>query len=452
MPRVSVTSLCLAALLAVCALSGDASAQKKFKVLKRMDVREAKQLSLKVATALGSDAAFAAGKADVDKYFTGYYFPAMTGVEPQQLAGLGKLREGLFKRYIRGAKSADGQKHLTQLTTKLSGVIALDSGYHPAVRYNAVLILGMLDEKYSEGVGRDTTPPVPLASSTKALLLLLEKDRIKDSYIPPSLKVGALIGLSRHARFGIQSDLAPQVTAAAEKVIAQDKTPKDMKRSVHSWMKKLAAEVLVRQQAKSLSPGVQAALDKLIAKGVSLDDRCEVAGLMKLVDYQSAAGLSGGETVNALGRLTLDVLEEESEAAEEFLDELLQANRGISSGRGGRGGFGGGGYGGRRGDTGPAYERRRVLARVVQVRDAMNSLAPALDGEAASRKDALLGPIDQLIEVSTGKDPFDQDVAKEVNRAHTEVKRLVSQWMPVEEPAEKADPLAEEAEALSLAE
>ncbi|MEM9186009.1 MAG: hypothetical protein AAGB00_05870 [Planctomycetota bacterium] len=445
MPRVTVPSLCVPALLAACVLAGSVSAQS-YKVLKpSITPREAKQLSVKVTNALGSDAAFAAGKADVDKYFKGFYFPAMTGDRPEQLTDLGKSREGLFKRYIRGAKSADAQKYLTQLADNLSGVIALGN-FHPAVRYNAVLILGQLDAEYSGG-GRNPTPPKPLPSSTVKLLALLERDKIKDTYIPPSLKVGALIGLSRHARFGIPGDQAAKVAAAAAKVVAQEKPPKDMKKSVHSWMKKLAAEVLVRQQAKSLSPGVQAALDKLIAKGVSLDDRCEVAGLMKLVDYSSAAGVSGCDTVNAIGRLTLDVLDEENESADEFLDELLQANRGI--GAGGRGGFGGGG---RNGDTGPKYERRRVLARVMQIQEAMNTLTPVLEADCAGRKDALLEPIKQLIAVSTEKDSFDQDVAKEVGRAHVEVKRLVSQWMPVEEPEEEVDPLAEDAEALSLAE
>ena len=66
--------------------------------------------------------------------------------------------------------------------------------YHPAVRYNAVLIIGMLDKTYA-APGR---PPVPLPEGFVKLHTILDA-AVKGKQVAPFLVVGALVGLQRHA-------------------------------------------------------------------------------------------------------------------------------------------------------------------------------------------------------------------------------------------------------------
>ena len=417
-------------------LAAEVGAQD-FKVIKpTIPERAARTMRYKVVAALRDTAAFNADKQTVEDYFTKYYFPVMTGTSTGDLAELGRRREDLIK-LLRGAGSEQAQTFLTSLTGK--GMISIAMGnYHPAVRYNAVLILGMLDEKYSKGVGTNVTRPVPLAQSTSALLILLENDEYRGVYIPPSLKAGALVGLIRHARFGMTRENVPKATQAATALIAQTELPKDMKPEVYSWMKKLAAELLLRLHAEAPTAEVQGAINSLVAEGVSLDDRCEVAGLMKVASYGAAQGVDGPGSIAALGKLAGEVLDEEAKVSEEYLDELRGAFRGMTPGRGGYGG----GYGGGRGeDTGPDFERRRVLARLVQIRSGARSLAEGLDDDSKQKLGALVELFGPVITTAVDKDSQDQDVATSVIQAQREVARLVKEWKP-DGAAEEESPLA----------
>ena len=120
-------------------------------------------------------------------------------MNPGALAKLGKERETLIK-YLRGTTVPKAQQQLTALTMGAMRKIAREN-FHPAVRYNASLVLGMLDEKYPQG-GGNAAPPVVLSTATNELLELLESNEFNDVKVHPSVKVGALQGLERHVQFG----------------------------------------------------------------------------------------------------------------------------------------------------------------------------------------------------------------------------------------------------------
>ena len=46
-------------------------------------------------------ATYASDTGKFNRYFSGYYFPAMTRTEPEKLGELGKLRDDLFKIYLK---------------------------------------------------------------------------------------------------------------------------------------------------------------------------------------------------------------------------------------------------------------------------------------------------------------------------------------------------------------
>src|SRR5690606_15009450 len=100
-----------------------------------------------------------------------------------------------------------------------------DPAYHPAVRYNAILTIGLLDEQYAIESGANRRPPTPLADANKFLLQVLAVANA-DKPIPPSLVVGTLVGLERHARY--HESLPPEaVEKMADEVlkIANRETP-----------------------------------------------------------------------------------------------------------------------------------------------------------------------------------------------------------------------------------
>ncbi len=92
----------------------------------------------------------------------------MTRTEPDKLGDVGKLREDLFKTFLWKSTDPTLQHDLTQLAFgQMEKIVGADNPpCHPAARYNAILIIGLLDEKYSPD-GRQ--PPVVYAPATKAM-------------------------------------------------------------------------------------------------------------------------------------------------------------------------------------------------------------------------------------------------------------------------------------------
>src|SRR6185369_3347999 len=131
-------------------------------------------------------------------------FPLMTRTGEQDLGKLGKLRFDLFKNFLWPATHEQIQIDLTGLTYKaMHNIVApkpADPPYHPAVRYNAILIIGMLDEKYAIDAGAARRPPVPLKDANDFLTMVVDY-AASDKPVPPPLVFGALVGLERHAQF-----------------------------------------------------------------------------------------------------------------------------------------------------------------------------------------------------------------------------------------------------------
>ena len=424
--RVLAVRKVLACSLLLAAFATTASAQRYKAIAPKIEDRAARAMKSQVATAMRNAAAFGAGgKEKIDSYYKTYYFPIMTQATPEALATLGKNREDLMKQ-LRGSGVPRAQDHLTQLTLGVMRVLARDN-YHPAVRYNASLILGLLDKKYASS-GAKPTPPVALPAGTSELLDLLEQNEFKGVKVHPSVKVGALEGLERHVRFGLESQYADRVTQAAMAVLAQKASALGVDADVHNWIKCQAARVLTRQFKDGPNAEVHAALTKLIADDkMSLEDRCCVVGLLAKVKYDAAAGADVASTLVPLGKLTLAVVDEGAEKAEEFV-ELRRGNaplgRRVSS---------------RRGEEGPKFERRELLARMISIAKGAKSLSNGLpDGEKQKVQD-LLGLLQPVVAVSRDKKALDLDVTSEVIKLNRAIKTVVADWQPAKAVAADAE-------------
>jgi len=406
-----------------------AHAQQYKSIPPRVSAKAAKSLRNKAAQALRNPSDLAANRGAIDDYLKKYLFPTMTSTNPDSLGQLAKLRDDLFKRYLRSAVSKPAQDYITNLILTAMGRIALDR-YHPAVRYNAVLILGELDQRYATK-GANPKPPTPLPAGTKALLGLLEKDAYKGVKIPPMLKVAALIGLQRHARFGIDPQYGPRVTQGAIDLIQQQKTPAEMDPEVHHWLQCMAGRVLSRQFATSGPNGaVQKALTSMIGdEEMSLENRCYVAALLADMNYSAAKGLDMATTVTVLGNLAHAVTHDEADKAREFKAALLSGSAGqFQQGR-----FQSGGAGAL--DAGPHYERRRLLDRLRALTRGIEAVSAAANPAAKGQLQALSGPLLPVIATAGEKDTTDVDIADPIIALAGEIDQVIRSWKPADKPA-----------------
>ena len=107
-----------------------------------------------------------------------------------------------------------------------------------AVRYNAVLLLGLLNQQES----RNNQPPVPLEGALPVLL-----DIVSDTEKHPlPVRIGALVGLVRHARYGRISDprLAARLQTTLLQLLEKAWPELDSSPEVKTWVRTRAVQAL----------------------------------------------------------------------------------------------------------------------------------------------------------------------------------------------------------------
>ena len=363
-----------------------------------------------VARALVKQGRYAAEKAKIDEYFDKFYFPDMTGTSPEELGRLGDSRYKLFKDYLWASNSAEFQQALTNKALAACSRILNPKNppptYHPAVRFNAVLILGMLDSQYGiEG----SRPPAPLQRANQILTVIVGSATTDESFAPPVI-LGAIIGLERHAQ--LRQSLAPddvaRMTAALLKLVTHEKPIQDLDPAAYAWLRLRAASALSHFGTVGSNNVFHNALVKLAGDLKSMDDRCEAAALLAKIDYKQVK-LEDPAASEPLLKLARDLAAEEAKRAKDFQQEEVGLG-GVSGGAygGGRGAYSpsrsmgeyGGAYGGRGyGGTGDVVEeqerfpRRHVLARLTDLKAGLEAVKPAVPAETQTKIDAILAAI-----------------------------------------------------------
>jgi hypothetical protein len=371
---------------------------------------------------VNNPATYVADKAHFDDYFNKFYFPDMTRDEDANLGKLGDKRFNLFKQYLWATNNAQLQKDLTAMAydKMLAIVVKQNPAYHPAVRYNAVLVLGLLDEQYGSDSPTGKRAPKPLGKAN-AFLVKIVAAAADDKAVAPMLVLGALVGLDRHAQFhaGLPPDSIAPMTTDLIKLVNHEKPIQNMAREAYSWIRMRAAGVLAKLGSVGDKNSVHDALIKLIATSKSLDDRCEVAGMLDKLTYKDVK-LDDANTAEPLFALTRDVGAAEDKRAKSFQEQLL------------------GGTGGRQ-PVGPSgsemYPRTQVLARLTGLRLALNKTKPALAADTQKKVDVLIKAIDPAKKAAENKDIIEPKVAEAVRAMAVAISKAVP---PMAEKSDKA--------------
>ncbi|MEA1951170.1 MAG: hypothetical protein U9N87_07285 [Planctomycetota bacterium] len=250
---------------------------------------------------------FAAGDAALfDKVCNDYILATWT--QPKNHSQLSTLR-GKLRGQLQSCKtSVPTRKHFNDyLLAKLQEMAA--DNYHPAVRYNSMLLLGELDEKPAMRVG-DT--PTPLSAALPILL----KEAANEEQID-SVKLAALLGVARHG-FTLRDADARRNVGNAMSTLATTKSSEGTSTAGQSWMRCIAVDTLGMLR----SAGAQGATAKLLLGIVDDDEdpmrvRVAAARAVGNLTYGNSPGLVPDAMVRQLGRMAMSACKKEIEECEE---------------------------------------------------------------------------------------------------------------------------------------
>ena len=169
--------------------------------------------------------------------------------------------------------------------------------FHPAVRVNAMLMIGELNAVEPLG-GK---PPEPLPEARTLLMKNAEDPKQIEA-----VKVAAVVGILRHLTLGAidETEQQKQLDPLMLKLL-KSPLPEGQSAEGHAWLQTLAGQVLSRSGSVGAGGEVAVALAALVGdKKAPLDFRCLAARELGRLKY--ANGPYVGDCAVALGRLARD--------------------------------------------------------------------------------------------------------------------------------------------------
>lgn len=280
-----------------------------------------------------------------ESWYREYVFPAMAS--RQHLGEIYQHRKELANDLQRAADSETHQ-FLRELAYEEASQ-RVTGNYHPAVRFNAMLIIGNLNQVELKRAER--LPPVRLPQAFDFLLDELQKpDQLE------VLQLGAMLGIERHLRLvrerpqdqPIPGAQKAEVVDLMQAMASETSPPDERTQEVHTWLRRRALEVL----GTVGQVGEDREVFNLLVDLVSDPDeptalRCTAARVMAGLDYTEVdvSDVKPAETAQKLGALAVQACLNEAAWVEEQQDELEESKGRRPGSAGGYPGMGGPGYG-----------------------------------------------------------------------------------------------------------
>ena len=290
-------------------------------------------------------------RARFDAWYTRYYFARLTHQE--HLDEWPKTRQELLKILTQPTVPAKVHDHVVDLTMQVMMTIA-KGNYHPVARYNAMLLIGKLNNREAALIGETKRLPVPSIQALASMLNELENPNQIDA-----VRVAALVGILRHVRMDRQLPGSNRrlVNGPGEKRIvdlmlslvnAKD-PPAGRSREGHDWMRRRAVEILGWLGSVGDNDKVFVALDALVADDAApVSLRCAAAEALGRLNYPARLSVNVVEMAKKLGALGAYACLKEARRVE-LQQEREQKEKAAASGVGAYGAGAtaySGGYGG----------------------------------------------------------------------------------------------------------
>jgi hypothetical protein len=354
-----------------------------------------------------------------EDFITKYYIPKMTQSEPMALGELGSDRYELFRQIVWPADPSV-QAWLTSTLQQRMQAIYQDSAYHPSVRYNALLVIGMLDDEYGIDSVANRRPPKPSVAANKFLVGVLAKG-YRDASVPPAMIVGALVGLERHAKYreSLPQDVQNTMAKGFMAIAQTEKFPQEMNRSARNWIRIQAASGLVEFGLVGDTGQYHQVLTKLIDDPtLNVEDRCQVAGLIARLPYKEGDPIDGPATLKTLTQLAVDYGADEAKIARKFIDLQIGVSGNFANTPGGE-------MDGFRVQNGRVlYERRRPVGYLSDVQAALKAIEPAVSEDQKAVIQSLQQAIAPVMNLGTDANSSDLELAQAIQTMAQEFNRI----------------------------
>ncbi len=255
-----------------------------------------------------------------DGYFTQYYFAILT--HPKHLSRWPERRLEFLDRRLGQARSQAAHQHLLNLTIRMmAGIVR--GNFHPAARYNAMLLIGGLNSTEASTVG-ERRPPVPLNNALRFML-----DELQDPEQLDAVRVAALNGILRHARVDRQlprenrrlvgNNAEKMIVDAMLAIIGQGEPPEGRSEEGHDWLRQRAIDVLA--MLGSGQSRVVAALQEIVRdEEARVVLRCAAAEALGRLVYPEDANINVAQLARQLGAVAATACYREIERVERQLE------------------------------------------------------------------------------------------------------------------------------------
>jgi hypothetical protein len=376
--------------------------------------------------------------------FRTYYeniFAALTRIE--NIGKFADVRWGLLSQ-TRKAKNPEALAEFNRIAITEATKLCREN-YHPAARYNIALIVGNLDQELSSGFSSAAKPPVPLPEAVPVLLGFLS-----DAQVIDAVRVAALVGLQRHARYNLAPPAQATVSQAMLAILAARETPSGRSPEGHLWMRRRATDVLGGIAAPGKQNDVLTALQTVLADAdEDITLRCTVADAIGHLKFAQDAKIDADNLVGQLGDLAVTVLAEDVAVAEKELKKQESAAPGF--GRTGRGGRLSGGYSGGYDEGGfgfvdeteeeGVFPRRRLAARIRCVRRGLATVKDRAGKQPKALSDNLIKWLDAVQKLIEDTEQDDATLVTEVTRIRGDIEGAIRKGQTPAAPA-AAEPAA----------
>ncbi len=395
-----------------------------------------------------------------DTYFNRYYFAILT--DPEHLSEWVERRQDFLDRRLGQARSQAAHQHLLNLAMRtMTGIVR--GNFHPAARYNAMLLIGGLNSSEASTVG-DRRPPVPFINALRFML-----DELQDPEQLDAVRVAALNGILRHARIDRQlpqenrrlsgNNAERMIVDAMLGIVGQEEPPEGRSEEGHTWIRRRAMDVLA--MLGSGQSRVVSALEEIVRdESASVALRCTAAEALGRLEYPEETNINVVQLAQQLGAVAASACYREVERVERQLER--EGTPKPTAQAPGRRMPGAGAFGRPTGqavvqERGPlAYRidltRRRLKHQMQQVRSGLTGaeqngtggLATLVqDEEQGKQLESYLAAIDAVISVTNDSTHEDQWSLVTLLRTRAgELEEVFGVTVEHEEPLDDADLLA----------
>lgn len=237
-----------------------------------------------------------------------YYFRFEQFTHAESRNELADFR-GALKNELKGATDKNAHDRINDIALEVLAEIASSDEYAPAARFNAVLMLGDLNEVESVIGGG---PAVPLPAGADALLQVWTTLQGQVDGVSDALRLAVLKGVENHlsgnslASDAEQSRVAEILTAIA----AANDPPDGRTANTHSFFRTRAADILGQLGKSGPDRGSASSLDALVKMVADQDApfymRAAAADAIGKLDLSEPAGMDYSDIARVLGDFAHD--------------------------------------------------------------------------------------------------------------------------------------------------